>query len=110
MLARNPQTAGLGDSFLAVTLAFGFAVSLLLWFLIARRASNIAKWILTALTALGLLWLPGTLANARAMGALELLLVLVITVLQLVAIWFLFRPDARAWLEGKAPVDPQAFD
>lgn len=105
VLARNPQTAGLGDGFLGVTLAFGFAVSLLLWFMIARRASNIAKWILIALTALGLLWLPGTVASAKAMGPLTLGLVIASTVLQIVAIWYLFQPDARDWLEGKRSGD-----
>ncbi len=110
ILARNPQTAGLGDGFLIVTLAFGFAITLLLWFLVARRASNIAKWILIALTALGLIWLPGTLRSASASGPLPLILALAIVALQLSAIGFLFRADARDWLEGKAPVDLQDFD
>src|SRR5687768_17281311 len=52
---------GLGSGFLASLMAIGFAISLLLWWLIARKASNVAKWILIVLTAFGLISLPGTL-------------------------------------------------
>lgn len=110
VLARNPQTAGLGDGFLVVTLAFGFAVLLLLWFFIARRASNIAKWVLVALTVISLFWLPGTVRSAIVTGPLTLILVVVVLVLQLLAVWYLFQPDARDWLAGKAPVDADTFD
>lgn len=110
ILARNPQTAGLGDGFVIATLGFGFAIFLLLWFFIARRASNIAKWVLVVLTVIGLFWLPGTLRDALAASPFSLGLVVAVLVLQLFALGFLFRPDARDWLAGKAPADPDTFD
>ena len=42
----NVRRVGLGSSFLIGAMVFDYAVYLLLWFLVARKASNIAKWIL----------------------------------------------------------------
>src|SRR5687768_11985291 len=55
-LDREPalQQVGFGVGFVIGSLVVGLAIYLLLWFLIARKASNVAKWILVVLTALGL--------------------------------------------------------
>ncbi|MDJ0978544.1 MAG: hypothetical protein QNI87_08400 [Erythrobacter sp.] len=105
-LQADPVVAEMGFAslgFVLGTAAIGWGISLLIWFFIARRASKIAKWILVALTALGLAMLPSSLAT---MPTVSLVVTLVITAMQLVAIYFLFRPDARAWFDSKG--DPAA--
>ena len=87
-LAREPGMVelGLGSGFVIGTAVVGYAIYLLLWFLIARKASNLAgPWGLTMLIGL-------------AVYALEI-----------AAAVYLFRPDAAAWLKGKA-ADPATFD
>ncbi len=93
---------GLGTGFLLATAVIGFAVPLLLWYFIARRGSDIAKWILVILTAVGLFMLPGTTA---AQGGAVAALTIFISALQVAAITFLFRKEARAWLAD----DPKAM-
>ncbi|BBC71514.1 conserved hypothetical protein [Altererythrobacter sp. B11] len=108
LLARQPgmEELGLGSGFVIATFAFGFAIYLLLWFFIARRASNIAKWVLTFFVAIGLFSLPGIFAAdftvTRALGLLTYLL-------EVAALVFLFRADAILWLKGEAQ-DPEVFD
>lgn len=89
---------GWGSGFLVAALAVSVMVPLLLWYLVARRASNPAKWVLAVLVAIGLyfanfdlttIWTPGNLAN------------MLVTVMQIVAVALLFRPDARAWLGSR---------
>lgn len=115
MLRNDPAMAeaGFGSGFIITVTIFGFAIPVLLWFLIARRASNVAKWILVVLTVIGTLFMIPTLAIVAEQGALGLVLVLVVTVLQIYAITLLFRSDAKAWLESKGRVgltDPTVFD
>lgn len=105
-LAADPATAGFGSGFLIGVFAFSILISLLLWYFISSRGSKIAKWILIIFTVIGLLMLPGSLGT---LPALPLILTLVITVMQLAAIFFLFKPDAKAYLEGETS-DPDAFD
>lgn len=95
--------------FLLVSMVFGLAISLLLWFFISRRASDVAKWVLVAFTAFGIL---GVVQNLRqpTFGTTILAATVALTALQVAAVFFLFRPDARAWFEGTAPVDPNVFD
>lgn len=95
MLAADPATAEFGTGFALFIGVFVLAISLLFWWLIARKASNIAKWILVVFTGLGLLMAPGTIAM---LAGVTLVLYLLITALQLAAIFFLFKHDAKEWL------------
>ena len=94
----------LGGWFLPTVTVIGFAIPLLLWYFIALRGSDVAKWIATALVALGVAGTIFSLALGRYTPNIAGLLGLVRLVLQIVAIWFLFRPDNRVWFGGK----PQA--
>ena len=98
LLARNPQTAGLGDGFLVASVVFGAVVAVLLWYFVVYRASTVAKWIIVLLTVLGLFWAPSSLRVAERMGPFALAVFVVVLVLQVVSVAFLFAPDARAWL------------
>lgn len=110
-LNTDPAMAesGLGMVFLVAMMTFSFGISLLLWFFISRKASKISKWILVIFTLLGAAMLPATLPNT---DMLEAALTLVITALQLAAIFFLFRSDARAWFDsrGGKHMDPSVFE
>ena len=107
-LAREPGLVelGLGSGFVIGTAVVGYAIYLLLWFLIARKASNVAKWVLVVFLALGLISLLGALAGP---WGLTMLIGLAVYALEIAAAVYLFRPDAAAWLKGKA-ADPATFD
>jgi hypothetical protein len=110
-LEADPAVADIGlagPGFVIATMGFGFGISLLLWFLISRKAVGVAKWVLVVLTVIGLLGMPMALAGAPLLQAATSL---GLTVMQLAAIWFLFRPDAKAWFaHGPGGMDPATFD
>ncbi len=103
------DAAGMGLGLLLFGLAIGYGITLLLWYLISREASNIAKWILVVLTVIGVAMMPFSLFE---LPALELILAMITTGMQLVAIYFLFQPDAKDYLEnkGKGSIDPSVFE
>ncbi|MGB3378193.1 hypothetical protein [Allopontixanthobacter sediminis] len=95
-MERDPTLGALGwgaGMFMAV-LAVSLLVSLLLYYLVAYRANVIAKWVLVAFTAFGLLGVPGAFAT---LAGAELVTVLLLNLLALAAVVMLFRPDARDW-------------
>jgi hypothetical protein len=107
------QAAGLGTGTLIFGLVVGILIPLLLWYFIARRASNVAKWIYVVLTALGLFAFLSSLANPLVPKGLITLLGALAIVLQVYGAWLLFRPDAAAWLKSKGtdgPGDPTTFE
>ena len=107
------QAAGLGTGTLVFGLIVGILLPLLLWYFIARRASNVAKWIYVVLTALGLFGFLSSLANPMVPKGLITLLGAAAVGLQVYGAWLLFRPDAVAWLDSKGsdgPGDPKTFD
>ena len=100
-VGNDPALAqlGWGSGAILVVMAISLLIPLLLWYFIARRASNIAKWILVVMTLLGLLFVnldPGQLGSLAGIASLA------VTILQLVAIVLLFRADARAGLSDDA--------
>jgi len=97
-------SSGLGLGFLVGVQVFSFALILLLWFFISRNASNVAKWILTVLTVVGVLMTIPNLPTLAGRGLLSTAAVVAITGLQIIAVVFLFRPDAKAWFARKGGV------
>ncbi len=96
-----------GPGLSLTSLGFGMAISLLLWWLASRRASNVARWMLAILAALGLVILLlslGDLPMPQMIGAVLL------GAVQIAAVWFLFRPDAAAWFkQGPRGRDADVF-
>ena len=97
---------------LILTLGISLGIQLLLWFFIARKASNVAKWILVVLTVLGIVTSIPSLGALASQGIGILTIAVIITSLQIIAVIHLFRPDAKAWLEsgGKTGPDANVFD
>ena len=109
---REPslRALGVGQGFAVGSFVVGIAIYLLLWFFIARKASNVAKWIFVVLLALSVLSVLYTLAASFAL-TVTTLLGLAIYALEISAAVFLFRDDAVAWLTHKEPTaDPATFD
>ena len=100
------RAAGVGSGTLMFVVVVGILIPLLLWYFIARRASNVAKWIYVVLAALGLFGFLSSLANPLAPKGLVTVLGLVTVGLQVYAAWLLFRPDAAAWLDSKGAIGP----
>ncbi len=99
-MAKLKVTEAMAQGVVWAMIGFSVMIGLLLWYLIAHRASNIAKWILVVITLLGLMTVPGSLRQLGQGGGLGIMVTLAIEVLRVAAISFLFRADARVWLEG----------
>lgn len=86
---------------LAVSVGLGIAVNLILWFFIARRGSNGARWVMTVLFALGLVSLAFSILMGTYPQGIAGLLGAAGWVLQALAVWHLFRPDTIGWFRGQ---------
>lgn len=98
-VVRDPRLAALdlGEGFVIGSVAISFAIYLLLWYFIARRASTVAKWTFVFVTGINLLnFVSGLGANGLSVGLVPLLGIVALA-LQVYAAWLLFRPDAQAW-------------
>jgi hypothetical protein len=86
-----------------VTSIVSIGIELLLWYFIARRGSNLARWIFAiffglavlSMVALGIRFAQGALSPVR------LGVPLLTMSLRIVSLWLLFRPDAAAWFRGR---------
>lgn len=103
------EGTGMGTTFVFASLIVGYGINLLLWYFVSRRASNIARWIFIVLTAIGLAFIPFALAD---IPMVELVLTLIVTAMQIAAIYFLFQPDAKLFFEnaGQGGVDVSTFE
>ena len=98
--AGNPQMAELAQTMMIGTTVVMLVLWLLLWYFTARRASEVAKWVIVALFGLSVIGLPFTLMSYPVVGALSTVLSLAAFALTAYSVWLLFRPDARAWFAG----------
>ena len=112
-IGANPGMAGMVGGMLGVGAVIVAGVSLLLWWLVARKASVVGKWLVVVTEGLGVLFaLFGLLAlvSGRAPSALLAISGLVATALAVAAAVMLFRPDADAWLsDGRSPNVTETF-
>ena len=91
--------AGAGGAALAVGFVIGMAISLLLWWLVARKGVEFVKWILV-LFLLFSVWSIVSGVGGAGFGIAAIIAVVVL-LMQAAAIWYLFRPDAKAWFEAQ---------
>jgi hypothetical protein len=103
------QLPGSIPAFSLIVIAFSIGINLLIWYFIARRGSNVARWIFTAFFVFGLLVMPSSLSNPLYGPGLVAMAVFN-TLLQVAALVCLFRPDARDWFKRRKPVDTNVFD
>ena len=74
--------------------ALGIGVSLILWFFASRMRQGWVKWVLLLLLMIQAASIPGALT--MGVGTLSITM-LIVVLLKAIAIWFLFRPDAKEW-------------
>ncbi len=102
----------LGPYFLPIILVISYGLAFLFWFLIARRASNIAKWILVVMTGISLAFTVPALAILAQEYPVYVLATGLLFLLDLIAMVYLFRRDAVEWLKSRgqqAPIDITTF-
>lgn len=108
--AGNPQMAELAQTMMIGTTVVMLVLWLLLWYFTARRASEVAKWVVVALFGLSVIGLPFTLMSYPIVGVLSTVLSLAAFTLTAYAVWLLFQPDARAWFAGDQEDDAAPFE
>lgn len=107
MFQADPNIAMFGAGFLIGSMVIGIAISLLFWFFIARKRSKVAKWILIVFFGFGLISLPFSIFSVP----LALMIPTIVnTILQGLAVFMLFRPDAIAWFNGETTDVGDIFD
>ena len=97
----SPASAQLGPSFgvtmLVGGLVIGAVVTFALWYFVARRGSEVAKWVVIVFFAIGLVFfLLGLLRSGLSLGLAGVVTIVQI-VLQGIAVAMLFRPDTKPW-------------
>jgi hypothetical protein len=89
----------MGSGAIVAGIALNVAITLLLWYLVARKGFVIAKWIIvlfflfTVVTSISGIF-AGGLAVHEGLSLLAI-------VLQAAAVYYLFQPDAKAWFAGE---------
>ena len=109
----NPQMVAIIQPIMIATVAITAVLSLLFWYLVARRASVVGKWMVVVTEAIGAIFLLLGLVRLATTGGVTAPVALgfVATVLAVAAAAMLFRPDTNAWFaigEDYDPVDPAA--
>ncbi len=88
----------MGSGSIIAGIVLNVAITLLLWYLVARKGFVIAKWIIvlfflfTLVTSISGVF-AGGLAVHEGLGLLSI-------VLTAAAVYFMFQPDAKAWFSG----------
>ena len=111
ILNANPAIAELGPGFVSTMLiggtAIGAAITLTLWYFVARRGARVAKWIVVILYALGAVSFLRQLMGADTVMRLGFGILFVQFILQTIAVVMLFRPDTKSWF-GETSIEPIA--
>ncbi|MFA6218643.1 MAG: hypothetical protein WC692_02580 [Erythrobacter sp.] len=94
----GPDGAGLGLGIVLGGLVFSLLIALALWFLISVLRIELVKWVLILFAAWSVYSLRLTLADGINISDLVSYLG---TLMSIMAIWFLFKPDAKAWFAEK---------
>ncbi|MDK2766755.1 MAG: hypothetical protein KYX69_03445 [Sphingomonas sp.] len=109
--AALPPVRHLGEPLLIGVTLFTLCLWLMLWYFTARTRSEVAKWVVVVFFGLSAVGLPFSLAGFEKTGILPAVLNVVTFILNGLAVWMLFRPDASAWFrasDGSAPPPPLA--
>ncbi len=96
-----------GSGILIGGMLLGVLISLALWFIVSRLRIEFVKWILVLFLVWGLITLAIGPSFTDGIGLIDAI-ALVIYAMHAAAIYFLFRPDAKAWFaEKRGPANPE---
>ena len=98
----------MGNGAIVGGIVLNVAITLLLWYLVARKGFVIAKWIVVLLFLFTVVTsISGIFAGGLAVHeGLSLLSI----VLAAAAVYFLFQPDAKAWFAGERTTEASPED
>ena len=88
----------MGGGILIGSVVFGVLVNLALWFAVSVMRVEFIKWVIGLFAVWGLVQSFGNLQQGLA---LNLVLGLITSGMALIGLYFLFRPDAKAWFAEK---------
>ena len=91
---------GVGTGTLIAGVLFGLAINAALWALISILRIGFVKWIILAFTLYGIFTL---VVSPVAVPMVTLVSSVVSNLLMFAALYFLWQPDAKAWLAEKRP-------
>ncbi|QPC98761.1 hypothetical protein [Qipengyuania soli] len=97
-MAAQGLEATMGGGVIVVSLLFGVVISLALWFLVSVLRIEMVKWIIALFTGWSVV---SYIVSFDSRMDLSIISGLVSTVMTVAAIYFLFRPDAKAWFAEK---------
>ena len=80
------------------------------WFFIARRGSNLVRWLLCVLVVCGLIDLPNTWVTGMQVGPAFAALSISVTILPAVALLLLCGRGANLWLSHKGRIPESTTD
>jgi hypothetical protein len=100
-LLGGSTLAGVAPEFTLSIVLVTYSIVFVFWYLITRRASNVAKWILVVMAGLGLFSTVPLLLKTAETDLVYALLALLILLIQFVGMAFLFRRDAAEWLRSR---------
>jgi hypothetical protein len=107
-IQRPRMGAGGALVFMFAVLGVTLVISLLIWWLVSRRASNTVRWLLTVFAVIGVISAPLSLVSEPP---LAVAMTAIIAAVQATAVWFLFRPNAAAWFKhDPRGMDPDVFE
>lgn len=109
-LEGDPDLQTIGIGAIIIFVALGNGISILLWFFISQKASNVARWIYSVLAGFGVL---AAFVNWDIMSMLEIVLGLILAAMSLATIIVLFLPPSNAWFRNRGvggPEDIKAFE
>lgn len=90
--------------FIVLGLALVVALQAFIWFFIARRGSNLVRWLLCVFVVFALLGLPDSWAKGLQIGMVYAALSISPTILQTAALLMLYGKGARLWLSHKGRI------
>ena len=96
-VAVQQTEAMVGAWYMPTILAISLLVNLLLWYFAARRGSKVAKWIIVVFFVLACFGVAMNMARHDFPPGLAGVASVAAFVINAIAVWLLFRPDAKAW-------------
>lgn len=109
-LSTASQSGGINLPFVMLALALIMAINWFFWFFIARRGSNIVRWLFCVAIVFSLVSLPDVWANDLQGGLACAILSLLVVILQTAALLMLCGKDANLWLSHKGRIPESMSD
>ena len=109
MAAEMAEVDGaLGDGamqgIVLISFIIGIGINVAIWALISLMRIEFVKWIYIALIAYGLVTMVSGYEDMGGFGMVHIPGVIA-TILSLLSVWMLFKPDAKEWFAAKRGAD-----